>query len=148
MAARDQKKALDDLQTAIDNLHSRVEAYLTAKIPDLVLVVEDNTSTASLVTVALRAHGMRVKRAATIGEARDIIKNEAVGVAVVDMQLPDGDGWNFAEKLPHSIAVALMSAVVSENDMPAIKRRAGAQVVVSPVNLSNFTETISRLVKR
>lgn len=78
-----------------------------------VLVVEDDASSADILTHLLEHHQMRVSRAATGESAMQMLNENDYDLIIIDLALPGVDGWqvfDHLQSLPHledSIAVAL-----------------------------------------
>lgn len=58
-----------------------------------VLLLEDDLDIALISVAALRAAGIDVAEAHSLAEAYDAFSGERPNLAVVDLQLPDGSGW-------------------------------------------------------
>jgi DNA-binding NtrC family response regulator len=145
-AARD--AALGALTGAVEAFKERVDRYLTDKPIQSILLVEDQEYVAALVLAALRQAGFEVEVARTISEARRLLKRRLYGVALLDMYLPDGDGWTLAEQLPHSIAVVLMSAVADSAALPDLMARTRAQAILeSPPTATQLIDLMTNLLK-
>ena len=72
---------------------------MRASHPLSVLVVEDNPDTAAILADLLRLCGHRVVVACTAGEALAAADATPPDVALLDMRLPDLDGWQVARQL-------------------------------------------------
>ena len=67
--------------------------------PMQVLVIDQNESWRQVLVRGLGAHGFTVCRAATVREARDIVKREEVRAIVLDLLFPDGHGLHLLPEL-------------------------------------------------
>ena len=77
-------------------------------MPNIILV-EDDTHVSHLISMKLRRAGYSVKDAGTVGEARELVGDCAWDLAVLDRNLPDGDGLDLCRELrtacPHGYIV-------------------------------------------
>jgi len=64
-----------------------------------VLLVEDQAELSGLVTANLRRSGFAVDQAALLEEARAGLATTPYDVVLLDLQLPDGDGFNLIREL-------------------------------------------------
>ena len=79
-----------------------------------VLVVDDHAAFRAAAVALLEAEGLVVvAEAATAGQATALAEQHRPDVVVLDIRLPDGDGFSVAEdlaRLPHPPAVVLVSS--------------------------------------
>ena len=97
---------------AIAPLAPNVLAATVARGP--VLLVEDNPDVSQVVTLLLRADGLRVARAGSIAEAKVAIERERPSLVLLDLGLPDGDGlllleWARARPETREVPVIVLS---------------------------------------
>ena len=64
-----------------------------------VLLVEDDPSLGDILGKNLEARGYRVDRAETLAQALASLAGEAPGVMLLDVNLPDGSGWDVLRAL-------------------------------------------------
>lgn len=64
-----------------------------------ILMVEDDESIGLGVSYALQAEGMEVTVAKTFGQALPLIEKGAFDLALLDVGLPDGDGYSLCEAI-------------------------------------------------
>jgi two-component system, response regulator RegA len=74
------------------------------QLPDdkTLLIVDDDRAFLTRIGRALEMRGFEVRMAATVVEARDMIRKTAPAFAVVDMRLEDGNGLDVIEELSRS----------------------------------------------
>jgi diguanylate cyclase (GGDEF)-like protein len=68
-------------------------------VPDVILLIEDDPQFSRTLEVALQGAGRRIHVAATAKQGREILRREAVGLVILDLILPDGDGRNILLEL-------------------------------------------------
>jgi DNA-binding response OmpR family regulator len=67
----------------------------TASQPDTVMVVEDETAISAIVAAALEDEGYRVLTARDGQDALRMVQREPPDAIVLDLMLPNVDGWQF-----------------------------------------------------
>ncbi len=93
-----------------------------------VLLVEDDTSVARLLTRQLERGGYAVRHAATISTARELVRSSGWELAILDRRLPDGDGLDFCEEIrassPHGYVIVLTGEDSGEAKLEGFARGA------------------------
>jgi DNA-binding response OmpR family regulator len=89
---------------AADSLPRCDSSAATADLPDIMsspslLLVEDDANVAGTLASRLTAEGFSVTHAASVRAARDAIRQNAFSAAVLDVGLPDGNGFEVAKLL-------------------------------------------------
>ena len=81
----------------------------------LALMIEDNDYAAELIRLQLEPEGFEVARAATGGHALAVLANRLPAVIILDLLLPDMDGWDLLAliKLPGSVSAHIPVVIVS-----------------------------------
>jgi two-component system catabolic regulation response regulator CreB len=83
-----------------------------------ILVVEDEAGIAENISYALRTEGYAVQWCSTVGDARNVMAQERMALIVLDVGLPDGNGFEFCRELRRSsrVPVIFLTARTSEID--------------------------------
>jgi DNA-binding response OmpR family regulator len=79
-----------------------------------VLVVEDDQALEHCVARNLRARGCSVRSAATVEDAMAVLRQEGQELVLLDIDLPDGSGWEIARMLRQdgaATSIVVMSAM-------------------------------------
>jgi CheY-like chemotaxis protein/two-component sensor histidine kinase len=117
-----------------------------------VLVVDDDQDARSAVRAILESHGAMVALAASVREARHLIRRSVLDAVVSDIRLPDGDGYALVRELramdaarPRSIpAVAITGHDGEEDEGRAVA--AGYQVrLTKPVDPELLVAAVAQL---
>ena len=108
-------------------------------LPISILVVDDDATFRRLARLLLAAHGLEVvAEAATVAEARSAAMRARPDGALVDVELPDGDGFELAAQLatlPWRPRVVVTSTNAA-NGSAAEAMRVGAQAFVPKTDLA------------
>ena len=128
-------------------LQVRDQAALAA--PVRVLLLEDHTAVREALAAALEKAGLTiVGQAATLSQARAMLRQVKIDVAVIDLRLPDGDGADLIEELRsvdrHAQALVL-SAAVDRSDMAHAVDRGAAAVLPKTTPLDEVVAAVLRL---
>lgn len=107
-----------------------------------VLYIEDNPDNMMLVQRALEARGYRLLKAENGLEGVSVAENEQVDLILLDINLPDIDGYEVARRLRTSTKIALRSVPIIAVTANALKGDAekaldaGCDVYMSkPINI-------------
>ena len=109
------------------------------------MVVEDDAVIASGLVYALEQEGYGVRQAATVAEARALLAATAIDLAIVDMQLPDGDGFSVGETALAQGAQAIFLTVMDDEEriVRALDQGA-ADYVTKPFRLRELLARVRR----
>ncbi len=119
--------------------------------PAHILVVDDETAITELLATALRYMGYRVTVAANGFAALDAAASAAPDLVVLDVMLPDIDGFEVCRRLRAArdfVPVIFLSARDSEDDRVTGFIRGGDDYVTKPFSLEELTLRISALLRR
>lgn len=83
-----------------------------------VLIVEDEAGIADAARYALKADGLQVSWALTLGQAWQIVRTARIDAVVLDIGLPDGSGFDFcrAFRLESDVPILFLTARDAEVD--------------------------------
>jgi DNA-binding response OmpR family regulator len=113
-----------------------------------VLLVEDDPSLGAILAKNLEARGYRVNRAETLAQALASLATEAPGVMLLDVNLPDGSGWDVLRALEAAgrhVPTAVLSAVqVSRARLGEFRPEA---CLPKPFPLEALLATVERLTR-
>lgn len=117
--------------------------------PTRILLVEDDKMIASGLVYALEAEGYAVSHAKTVAEARRFAAEGAFALAVLDMQLPDGTGWDVQEALKSTdTAVLFLTVVDDEGSMVRALESGADDYIVKPFRLREFLARVKSVLRR
>jgi two-component system, OmpR family, response regulator len=116
-----------------------------------ILVVDDEPAITDLLSTALRYMGYQVTTAATGHAALDVAATVAPDLVVLDVLLPDIDGFEVCRRLRDArdfVPVIFLSARDSEDDRITGFVRGGDDYVTKPFSLEELTLRIGALLRR
>ncbi len=119
--------------------------------PAHILVVDDEPAITELLATALRYMGYQVTVAPTGFAALDAAATVAPDLVVLDVMLPDIDGFEVCRRLRDArdhVPVMFLSARDSEDDRVTGFVRGGDDYVTKPFSLEELTLRISALLRR
>ena len=112
-----------------------------------ILLIEDDIMIASGITYALETEGYEVCHAATVADAHDFIEKREFRLAIIDMQLPDGIGFDVCEKLKHTnTAVIFLTVVDDENTIVKAFDDGAADYIVKPFRIRELLARVRRVL--
>jgi DNA-binding response OmpR family regulator len=113
-----------------------------------VLLVEDDPTLGAILGKNLEARGYRVRRAETLAAALAALDAEAPGVMLLDVNLPDGSGWDVLRALQTTgrrVPTVVLSAVrVSRLRLAEFRPEA---CLPKPFPLEALLATVARLTR-
>jgi two-component system, cell cycle response regulator DivK len=118
-----------------------------------ILLVEDNAANRYLVTFLLENKGYTVVHAANGGEAVVAAQNEMPDLILMDIQMPEVDGYEAARRLkaePHlaHIPIVAVTSYAMAGDREKAVRLGFAGYLEKPIVTETFISEISRFIPR
>lgn len=113
-------------------------------------LLEDDLSLINGLTFALKKQGYEVTVARTTIEADVLWKKGAYDLAVLDVSLPDGSGFDFCKRLRETskIPVLFLTAADEETDIIMGLDIGGDDYMTKPFKLAIFLSRINALLRR
>src|SRR6266540_1255645 len=115
-----------------------------------VLVVEDEESIASLVRAYLERDGHRVVWVGTGGSALTALDREPVQLVVLDIGLPDGDGFDVCRQIRarSSVPIIMLTARDEEPDRVAAFEVGADDYVAKPFSPRELAARVKAVLRR
>ena len=116
-----------------------------------ILIADDIGDIRSVVRFHLEREGFRVTEASNGREALELLQKETPDVLLLDLTMPDVDGWEVLEQaradgLLNGVRVALLTGDADEI-VERRGRKAGAdEYLVKPLEASDLTRAVHRLL--
>ena len=116
-----------------------------------VLVVDDEPNIRDLVAVALRFHGFAPVTAATGEEAMRDVRTERPDLIVLDVMLPDVDGFEVCRRLRadgHDVPVIFLTARDTPSDTVTGLTLGGDDYVTKPFSIDALVARVRAVLRR
>jgi CheY-like chemotaxis protein len=116
------------------------------RLPGSILIVEDDHSIRRLVKMVLDREGYRVDTAADGVEAINKVKEGDYDVIVLDLMMPNLDGFSFLNRIALDQPTRLSSVIVTSAAAPAVirERMSGMpfDVLPKPFDIEQLTQRV------
>ncbi|MDD6038885.1 MAG: response regulator transcription factor [bacterium] len=110
-----------------------------------ILLVEDDAMIASGLKYALEQEHFPVYHAANVADAIDCLENKKVDLAILDMQLPDGTGFDVSERLKgKGVATIFLTVVDDEENIVKAFERGADDYVIKPFRIRELIARVKR----
>ncbi|MEW9897779.1 CHASE domain-containing protein [Chitinivorax sp. PXF-14] len=114
----------------------------------LVLIVEDDVNFAEIVAAGVRSRGLTPVLSRSGGEAVQLARQLPVKAIILDILLPDGNGWHFLTQLrelpsTHTVPVQVVSCL----DQPSPARPDIVGYLEKPVDVAQLGHMLDELVE-
>lgn len=144
-AVSQRDEAFSHTDAVLSALKAKAMAFLAMPKPRVVLLVDDNKSLALAFDRILRNsfHGLSVVTCHTAADAQAWLGQNLPGIAILDMHLTDGVGWDLAAKLPRSVKVILMSGALPGHVLAEMGRHTGAvSYLEKPIDADTLVKAV------
>lgn len=112
-----------------------------------ILLVEDDTMIASGILYALETEGYETNHATGIKDARSLIEHYNFDLAIIDMQLPDGTGFDVSEIFKNNATSVIFLTVVDDENTIVRAFDEGAQdYIVKPFRIRELLARVRRIL--
>ncbi len=114
----------------------------------LALVVEDDPEALEVVSMIAAREGLRVESAVTLAEARDRLARSPVDVALLDIDLPDGEGFELLPELSVRAGTQVIFVTGNSSVDSAVRALKGgaSDFLEKPVRASALREALRRVL--
>ena len=116
-----------------------------------ILIVEDNPTNMKLFADILEAKNYSVTKTYDGLEAYGVIKENSFDLMILDIQLPELDGFSLLKKLKDENINYPQTLIVSAFAMDKDKQKAKAlgcdNYITKPIDIMNFLATVKKLTK-
>mgnify|MGYP000833739227 FL=1 len=112
-----------------------------------ILLLEDDTMIASGILYALETEGYETNHATGIKDARSLIEHYKFDLAIIDMQLPDGTGFDVSEIFKNTATSVIFLTVVDDENTIVRAFDEGAQdYIVKPFRIRELLARVRRIL--
>ena len=115
-----------------------------------ILVVDDEAAIAGLVEVYLTNEGFTVHKALTASAALDILEQAPIDLAILDVMLPDLDGFSLCQKIRETylFPIIMLTARVEDMDKITGLTLGADDYITKPFKLGELLSSIRALLRR
>lgn len=115
-----------------------------------IMLVEDNELIAKGLKYSLEQKEYKIKHAINIKEALDVIKNSKIDLAIVDISLPDGNGFELYEKeiKKENIPTIFLTAKDEEDNIVEGLELGAEDYITKPFSTKELIARINRILLR
>jgi len=115
-----------------------------------VLVVEDELSTATLLTQGLTNKGYEVRQTHTVVDFIDLLDEYEPDVVLLDQELPDGSGLDVYENIPLDLrpAVLMITAHATVDLTLSFLKAGGGDLITKPVDVLMLDHRIQKVLQQ
>ena len=112
-----------------------------------ILIIEDDTMIASGICYALEMEGYETCHVTTIADTRKLVGDNKFDLAIVDMQLPDGTGFDVSDLLKNTNTSVIFLTVVDDENTIVKAFDDGAQdYIVKPFRIRELLARVRRIM--
>ena len=112
-----------------------------------ILLLEDDTMIASGILYALETEGYETNHATGIKDARSLIEYYNFDLAIIDMQLPDGTGFDVSEIFKNNAtSVIFLTVVDDENTIVRAFDEGAEDYIVKPFRIRELLARVRRIL--
>jgi len=117
---------------------------------DTILIIEDEPAIADNVAYALETEGFRTRRVRLGAEGIEILRNEPIGLVILDVGLPDGNGFEFCKTIRSfsDVPVVFLTARSDEVDRVVGLEIGADDYVVKPFSPRELSARVKAILKR
>ncbi|RUS47467.1 response regulator transcription factor [Cohnella sp. AR92] len=114
------------------------------------LLVEDDESLHRGIEFTLRQEGYEVVGVRRIAEAEAAVKNARFDLLVLDVQLPDGNGFDFCSRLRQESDTPVVFLTASDSELDIVRGLdlGGDDYITKPFRLREFLSRIQAVLRR
>lgn len=117
---------------------------------DRLLVVEDDPVTRAMIAGYFTDHNFEVLEAGDCAECRQTLKRQGADLIFIDVQLPDGDGFELAREIQSFSHAGIIFVTRRDTEVDRILglEVAGDHYVTKPINLRDLLARARSLLRR
>lgn len=115
-----------------------------------ILLIEDNITILQSLEYSLTKNNFYVEKASTLKEAQDKIKNKDIDLIILDISLPDGNGFELykLQIKPLKIDTIFLTAIDDEEKMVESLNLGAEDYITKPFSMSILLAKINKVTMR
>jgi DNA-binding response OmpR family regulator len=115
-----------------------------------VLVIDDEPTIRQILKIGLEAQGFAVSLAPNAQEGMNIVASEPPELVILDLMMPQRDGWWFLREMQHHVGrrplVIVLSARSGQGERLLAHHLGVAEYIVKPFDLDDVVHKVARRV--
>jgi len=114
------------------------------------LVIDDDSAVTDLLSLLLRSHGFEVVATNNSTEGLTMIRDNAPDVVILDLMMPDMDGWQICKAVRDfsQVPIIILSALNDPSMIASVLDAAADDYLTKPTPSRVLIAHINRLVNR
>ncbi|MBN2613543.1 MAG: response regulator [Bacteroidales bacterium] len=116
-----------------------------------ILIIDDSTTTLTLLEWTLRQEGYVAKLALSVVEARKVIKKSTPDLIFLDLMMPNVSGFDFlkmrSELNIEHVPVIVVSAFDSSESVQQAKELGAEEFIPKPYRIEHIVETVKKYIR-
>jgi DNA-binding response OmpR family regulator len=118
-----------------------------SKPSPLVLVLEDDLSVRRPLVKFLELHGFSVVTAETADDGLEVLRNQRIAAAVIDLRLRRGSGRDVVASTPANIPVIIFSGLPSQSgELERLRPR--TRLIEKPYSIVQLVATLEEMIAK
>ena len=115
-----------------------------------ILIIDDDRALSDIIKDMLEDYDYRVEQAFSVDEAFEVLTDKKFDLILLDINLPDGDGFMICEELRRvsTVPVIFASARTSEDDRVNGFEKGGDDYLPKPYSLKELLVRVNALIRR
>jgi DNA-binding response OmpR family regulator len=142
---------MDTFQPPLENTANKASARQgRAKV---ILIIEDEADIRNFVARVLELEGYQVLQAGDGKTGMEIIKENSIDLLLLDLRLPELDGWSILRQMKHKpefsqIPVVVLTAIAESGQRRRTLRMGATQYLIKPLSANSLSKTIASILRR
>ena len=114
------------------------------------LLLEDDEALHRGIRFTLEQEGFRVTGAHTVSEARQALQDGAFDLLLLDVQLPDGNGFDFCAEVRRQYDLPIIFLTASDQEIDIVRGldSGGDDYITKPFRLKEFLSRVHAVLRR
>lgn len=115
-----------------------------------ILLVEDDESLHRGIQFTLEQEGFQTSGARTAAEARSLLRQADYGLVLLDVQLPDGNGFDLCTEIRRFSQVPIIFLTASDQELDVVRGLdlGGDDYITKPFRLREFLSRVHAVMRR
>jgi len=130
----------------MDDNRSRLELTMPVKL----LVIDDDSAVTDLLSLLLKSHGFEVGATNNSTEGLSMIRDDAPDVVILDLMMPDMDGWQICKAVREfsQVPIIILSALNDPSMIASVLDAGADDYLTKPTPSRVLIAHINRLINR